>query len=159
VGAEDLPGGVGNNCKYGTSLQRISDLGFFCHQSASVAGGSKAGDGAVLVLLLVPKAALLGSPPTDQLVPRPQLLLQSVPILIVEDSLRLLWRLESAFRERPLPQAKKSWGSDIASSGGRSSFDISTPYATTFCASTPDATIDKLRSRCFSFLYWRLLIN
>lgn len=113
----------------------------------------------VLVLLPVPKAALLGSPPTDQLVPRPQLLLQSVPILIVEDSLCLLWRLESAFRERPLPQAKKSWGSEIASSGGRSSSDVSTPYATTFCASMSDATIDKLRSRCFSFLYWRLLIN
>jgi hypothetical protein len=48
---------------------------FFCHQSASATGGSRTGDGVVLVLLPVPKAALLGSPPTAQLMPAPQLLL------------------------------------------------------------------------------------
>jgi hypothetical protein len=97
-----LVGGDGDNCKYGTSLQRISDLGFFCHQSASAAGGSRAGDGAVLVLLPVPKAAMLGSSPTAQLMLAPQLLLQFVPILTAEDSLHFLWHLELAFRERPL---------------------------------------------------------
>ncbi|ONM29983.1 hypothetical protein ZEAMMB73_Zm00001d039831, partial [Zea mays] len=41
------------------------------------------------------------------------------------------------------PQAKKSWGSEIAGSGGRSSSDVSKPYATMSCASMPDATVDK----------------
>jgi hypothetical protein len=56
-------------------------------------------------------------------------------------------RPESAFRERPLPQAKKSRGSPVsetAGSGGRSSSDVST---------TPDAAADKVRPRHFPFFF------
>ena len=74
-------------------------------------------------------------------------ILQCLRILTVGDSARLFDALhppESAFRERPLQQGKKSRVSPapgIAGSGGGSSS----------VAPTPDAAVEKVRSRHFPF--------